>query len=91
MLFSTYATLVSATSGQKRSGGSRLSQLVEWCGGATFDGCLCFDECHKAKNYQPGKEESSSKVAQAVMYWFTSELSQRRSVPKCVFGFKFPA
>ena len=25
------------------------------------------DECHKAKNYQPGKEEASSKVAQAVI------------------------
>ena len=28
--------------------------------------CLS-DECHKAKNYQPGKEEASSKVAQAVI------------------------
>ena len=67
VLFSTYATLVSATSGQKQRGGSRLSQLVDWCGGAAFDGLLLFDECHKAKNYQPGKEEASSKVSQAVL------------------------
>ena len=32
---------------------SRLQQLVEWCGGKQFDGCLIFDECHKAKNFVP--------------------------------------
>ena len=50
--------------GQAR-GSSRLSQLVAWCGGPAFDGCLLFDECHKAKNWT-GKEETSSKVAAAV-------------------------
>ncbi|CAL8469508.1 g9049 [Coccomyxa elongata] len=30
--------------------GSRLDKIVEWCGGASFDGALVFDECHKAKN-----------------------------------------
>ena len=66
VLFSTYSTLVSATSGQKAKGGSRLSQLVDWCGGPSFEGCLMFDECHKAKNWT-GKEETSSKVAQSVL------------------------
>lgn len=33
ILFSTYATLVSATSAQKQRGVSRLQQLVDWCGG----------------------------------------------------------
>ena len=66
VLFSTYSTLISATSGQKAKGASRLSQLVEWCGGPAFEGCLLFDECHKAKNWT-GKEETSSKVAQAVL------------------------
>lgn len=61
VMFSTYSTLVSATSGQKLKGASRLSQLVAWCGGASFEGCLLFDECHKAKNWT-GREESSSKV-----------------------------
>ena len=32
---------------------TRLQQLVNWCGGDTFDGCLIFDECHKAKNFVP--------------------------------------
>ena len=66
VLFSTYATLVSVTAGQKAKGNSRLQQLVEWCGGPAFEGCLLFDECHKAKNWS-GKEETSSKVSQAVL------------------------
>ena len=40
VLFSTYSTLVSATAGQKAKGGSRLSQLTEWCGGPAFEGLL---------------------------------------------------
>ena len=45
---------------------SRLQQLLDWCGGADFEGCLVFDECHKAKNFVPGKETASTKVALAV-------------------------
>ena len=45
---------------------SRLQQLVSWFGGESFDGCLIFDECHKAKNFIPGKEQRSTKVALAV-------------------------
>jgi len=26
---------------------------MDWCGGDKFDGCLIFDECHKAKNFIP--------------------------------------
>ena len=56
VIFSTYATLVSSVN---KSGAfsstksSRLQQLVDWCGGEDFDGCLVFDECHKAKNFVP--------------------------------------
>lgn len=32
---------------------SRQQQLVDWCGGPNFDGCLIFDECHKAKHFVP--------------------------------------
>jgi hypothetical protein len=39
VLFSTYATLVSS-SGHT----NRLAQIVDWCGGPCFDGCLVFDE-----------------------------------------------
>ncbi len=42
VLFSTYSTLVSVAGRT-----NRLSQVIEWCGGAAFDGCLVFDEAHK--------------------------------------------
>ena len=32
---------------------TRLQQLIDWCGGPQFEGCLIFDECHKAKNFVP--------------------------------------
>jgi hypothetical protein len=69
VLFSTYNTLISAVS-QKGAGKgklSRLDQIVKWCGGEAFEGCLVFDECHKAKNYDAKKEENSTKMAQAVI------------------------
>lgn len=38
------------------------------CGdSSTFDGCLVFDEAHKAKNFNSAKEENSTKIAQAVI------------------------
>lgn len=37
------------------------------CGGKDFDGCLVFDEAHKAKNFNSMKEENSTKVSQAVI------------------------
>lgn len=43
VLFLTYATLVSAGRGKQ----SRLQQVLNWLGGAAFDGCLVFDECHR--------------------------------------------
>eukprot|EP00752_Nemacystus_decipiens_P009068 g8096.t1 len=68
-LFSTYSTLASSRS--HTPGGStkksRLDQLVDWCGGEDFEGCLVFDEAHKAKNFNSSKEELSTKVSQAVI------------------------
>ena len=69
VIFSTYATLVSSISRGgvlASSRQSRLQQLVDWCGGTNFEGCLVFDECHKAKNFVPEKETASTKVALAV-------------------------
>ncbi|CAM9598312.1 unnamed protein product [Discosporangium mesarthrocarpum] len=37
------------------------------CGGEGFEGCLVFDEAHKAKNFNSAKEEASTKVSQAVI------------------------
>ena len=46
VLFATYATLVSAATTKKQS---RLDQLVAWCGGPSFDGCVIFDEAHRSE------------------------------------------
>ena len=54
----TYSTLVSHVKGS-----SRLDQVVSWVGGPNFDGPLIFDECHKSKNFVPGKEAQSTRVS----------------------------
>ena len=41
---------------------SRLQQLVDWCGGQHFGGCLIFDECHKAKNFVPVSRNNCSVI-----------------------------
>jgi hypothetical protein len=56
VVFSTYSGLISSS----RPGGRarpvrRLDLLVRWCGGASFDGCIMLDECHKAKNLVPSR------------------------------------
>ncbi len=40
--------------------------MLDWCGPG-FDGCLVFDEAHKAKSFVPGKEGQSTKMALAVL------------------------
>lgn len=47
VFFSTYSGLTSSAQGKRR-----LDQIVEWCG-KDFEGCVMFDECHKAKNLVP--------------------------------------
>jgi hypothetical protein len=42
-----------------------LDQIVKWCG-EDFDGCIIFDECHRAKNCVPGDEDKGSKIAKNV-------------------------
>lgn len=63
LLFSSLLSSPLFPGGRSRS---RLQQLVDWCGGQLFSGCLIFDECHKAKNFIPGKEKRSTKIALAV-------------------------
>ena len=64
VLFSTYSSLVS--SGQKGSKQNRFDQILEWCGGASFEGCIILDECHKAKNFSEGKADGSKVAARVV-------------------------
>ena len=63
VVFLTYASLISANKGKQ----SRLEQLVEWCGGKSFAGCLLFDEAHKAKNLFPETGSEPTKTGQAVV------------------------
>ena len=58
VLFLTYSTLTSAAKGKQ----SRLAQVLEWVGGAAFEGCLVFDECHKC---DPDSSQSNTCFPQA--------------------------
>lgn len=62
VLFSTYTMLTS----NFKSSSSRMQQIINWCGGESFTGCLIFDECHKAKNCDTSGKKETSKVSQAV-------------------------
>eukprot|EP01035_Chromulina_nebulosa_P031586 gene31586-42124_t len=48
VIFATYSSLIASSLTKSRR--TRLDQLVQWCGGRDFDGCILFDECHRAKN-----------------------------------------
>eukprot|EP00124_Ichthyophonus_hoferi_P002527 Ihof_evm6s175 gene=Ihof_evmTU6s175 len=54
VLFCTYHTLTRP---------SRFRQLVEWCG-SDYEGCIFFDESHKAKNSTVG-DKTGSKISEA--------------------------
>ncbi|CAK1590016.1 unnamed protein product [Parnassius mnemosyne] len=52
VVFCTYSALIGETQSSSTKYRSRLKQLLQWCG-EDFDGCIVFDECHKAKNLCP--------------------------------------
>ncbi|XP_049879393.1 protein strawberry notch isoform X2 [Pectinophora gossypiella] len=52
VVFSTYSALIGETQSSATKYRTRLKQLLQWCG-EDFDGCIVFDECHKAKNLCP--------------------------------------
>lgn len=62
MIFSTYSAMIgessSSSAGKYKS---RLKQLLQWCGEG-FDGCIVFDECHKAKNLCPTGSSKPTKT-----------------------------
>merc|ERR1719193_1325865 len=65
VLFATYSALI----GESQGGGkykSRLKQILHWCGD-DFDGCIIFDECHKAKNLCPSGAGKPTKTGQTVL------------------------
>ena len=61
VLFVTYTTLARKASTRGAGTPARLDQIVSWCAAASqtgrpadFDGCLIFDESHKAKTWPAG-------------------------------------
>ncbi|XP_060806586.1 protein strawberry notch [Amyelois transitella] len=52
VVFTTYSALIGETQSSATKYKTRLKQLLQWCG-EDFDGCIVFDECHKAKNLCP--------------------------------------
>jgi hypothetical protein len=68
--FATYSSLCCSTKNLKfrnpttgaMENMSRMQQLIDWVGGADFDGCLLFDECHKAKNLVPSGNGKPTKM-----------------------------
>ncbi|KAI5630714.1 p-loop containing NTP hydrolase pore-1 domain-containing protein [Phthorimaea operculella] len=52
VVFATYSALIGETQSNATKYRTRLKQLLQWCG-EDFDGCIVFDECHKAKNLCP--------------------------------------
>ncbi|XP_063628305.1 protein strawberry notch [Cydia splendana] len=52
VVFCTYSALIGETQSNTTKYRTRLKQLLQWCG-EDFDGCIVFDECHKAKNLCP--------------------------------------
>ena len=79
VLFATYSALI----GESQGGGkykSRLKQVLHWCGD-DFDGCIIFDECHKAKNLCPSGAGKPTKTGQTVL-----ELQNRLPKARVVYA-----
>lgn len=79
VIFATYSSLI----GESQSGGkykTRLKQLLHWCGD-DFDGCIVFDECHKAKNLCPAGSSKPTKTGLTVL-----ELQNRLPKARVVYA-----
>lgn len=61
VVFSTYSALIGESNSSAGKYKSRLKQLLQWCG-EDFDGCIVFDECHKAKNLCPTGSSKPTKT-----------------------------
>jgi len=65
VMFATYHTLIG-----KSKGGTRLEQLLEWCGGddpESFEGLIMLDECHKAKTIDLDKDGNATNVGKGTL------------------------
>lgn len=66
VLFSTYTALVGKSKTESGNYRTRLAQLLEWCS-PDFDGCIVFDESHKAKNLAVVGNAKATKTGLAVL------------------------
>ena len=59
---------------------NRLQELIDWCGGVDWDGCIVFDECHRGKDKSSQTANKMCKLQQSlpnarVMYVSASSAS----------------
>ncbi|XP_071551704.1 protein strawberry notch homolog 1 isoform X1 [Panulirus ornatus] len=66
VLFSTYSALIGESSSGQGKYKTRLKQILNWCG-EDFDGCIVFDECHRAKNLSPVGSGKPTKTGLTVL------------------------
>ncbi|XP_018017597.1 protein strawberry notch homolog 1 isoform X2 [Hyalella azteca] len=66
VMFSTYSALIGESSSGQGKYKTRLKQLLNWCGD-DFDGCIIFDECHRAKNLCPAGSAKPTKTGLTVL------------------------
>merc|ERR1712223_698847 len=60
VMYATYSALIGESPSAQGKYKSRLCQLLHWCG-PDYDGCIVFDECHRAKNLWTGSSSSGGK------------------------------
>ncbi|XP_050724416.1 protein strawberry notch-like isoform X2 [Eriocheir sinensis] len=66
VLFATYSALIGESSSGQGKYKTRLKQILNWCGD-DFDGCIVFDECHRAKNLSPVGSGKPTKTGLTVL------------------------
>ncbi|CAL4120569.1 unnamed protein product, partial [Meganyctiphanes norvegica] len=66
VIYSTYSAMIGESSKGPINYRSRLKQVIDWCG-EDFDGCIIFDECHRAKNLCPGGAGKPTKTGLKVL------------------------
>lgn len=80
VIFSTYNSLIGESTTISGKYGKRMDQIIQWCG-EDFDGCIIFDECHKAKNLFPSGTTRATKTGHMVM-----ELQRRLPKARVVYA-----
>ncbi|CAL4089499.1 unnamed protein product, partial [Meganyctiphanes norvegica] len=66
VMFATYSALIGESSQGSGKYKTRMKQLINWCGD-DFDGCIIFDECHRAKNLCPVGSGKPTKTGLTVL------------------------